>query len=241
MKPTRSILFLTLIGAVPAGGAADTVDRPMTAETRNHYDYTQSASKDPYPQNDKNQIAPDQPCPPGKSVRTDSTSIHIDTERAPEANRSSIEQELRRSIGRFDELLLREQARVKAAAPDSRESGTFPDDNVGSEENDEDRDGENAGRRKEPRNRPGNSTTTPPKAPAKGKKHPDGAPTQGQGRTGSQGGDPRPGRNPTPDDADDGSDDDVVARQLREAAENETDPELRKRLWEEYRHYKQGR
>ena len=42
-------------------------------------------------------------------------------------------------------------------------------------------------------------------------------------------------------DADDGSDDDVVARQLREAAENETDPELRKRLWEEYRHYKQGR
>ena len=38
----------------------------------------------------------------------------------------------------------------------------------------------------------------------------------------------------------DGSDDDVVARQIREAAEKETDPELRKKLWEEYRKYKQS-
>lgn len=36
----------------------------------------------------------------------------------------------------------------------------------------------------------------------------------------------------------DGSDDDVVARQLREAAERETDPELKEKLWEEYRRYK---
>lgn len=35
-------------------------------------------------------------------------------------------------------------------------------------------------------------------------------------------------------------DDDIVAQQLREAAENETDPELKKRLWEEYRRYKQS-
>jgi hypothetical protein len=32
----------------------------------------------------------------------------------------------------------------------------------------------------------------------------------------------------------------VVARQLRKAAEQETDPELKKKLWEEYRKYKQG-
>ncbi len=35
-------------------------------------------------------------------------------------------------------------------------------------------------------------------------------------------------------------DDDIVARQLREAAEREKDPELKKRLWEEYRKYKEG-
>jgi hypothetical protein len=33
-------------------------------------------------------------------------------------------------------------------------------------------------------------------------------------------------------------DDDIVARQLREAAENEKDPELRAKLWEKYREYK---
>jgi len=35
------------------------------------------------------------------------------------------------------------------------------------------------------------------------------------------------------------ADDDIVARQLREAAEKETDPELKKKLWEEYRKYKE--
>ena len=35
-------------------------------------------------------------------------------------------------------------------------------------------------------------------------------------------------------------DDDIVARQLREAAEKETDPELKKKLWEEYHKYKEG-
>ena len=41
-----------------------------------------------------------------------------------------------------------------------------------------------------------------------------------------------------PPDIPEAGDDDIVARQLREAAENETDPELRARLWEEYREYK---
>jgi hypothetical protein len=36
----------------------------------------------------------------------------------------------------------------------------------------------------------------------------------------------------------DGSDDDIVARRLRKAAEQETDPELRDKLWKEYADYK---
>jgi len=43
---------------------------------------------------------------------------------------------------------------------------------------------------------------------------------------------------PVPADIPSGSDDDVLARQLREAAMNEPDPELRERLWNEYRRYK---
>ena len=36
----------------------------------------------------------------------------------------------------------------------------------------------------------------------------------------------------------DGSDDDIVARRLRKAAEQETDPELKDKLWKEYIDYK---
>ncbi len=42
----------------------------------------------------------------------------------------------------------------------------------------------------------------------------------------------------TPDDIEVIMDDDIVAKQLREAALAEDDPELRERLWEEYRKYK---
>jgi hypothetical protein len=52
---------------------------------------------------------------------------------------------------------------------------------------------------------------------------------------------PQPGRSNSdvvPDDLPDAKDDDIIARQLREAAMQETDPELREKLWEEYRRYK---
>ena len=42
----------------------------------------------------------------------------------------------------------------------------------------------------------------------------------------------------TPDDVPDAKDDDIIARQLREAAMSETDPVLREKLWDEYRRYK---
>ena len=69
---------------------------------------------------------------------------------------------------------------------------------------------------------------------------PPGSGTQGGG--GGVGGGAKGGSGPSavPSDIPDGRDDDIVARQLREAATKETDPELRERLWEEYRKYKQS-
>jgi hypothetical protein len=63
-----------------------------------------------------------------------------------------------------------------------------------------------------------------------------------QGGGGGVGGGARGGSGPNtvPADIPDGSDDDIVARQLREAAMNETDPELREKLWQEYRDYKKN-
>ncbi len=60
------------------------------------------------------------------------------------------------------------------------------------------------------------------------------APVEGEG-----GMDPEAAKR-VPDDVGDGSDDDIVARQLREAAMAEEDPELREKLWDEYRQYKRS-
>jgi hypothetical protein len=38
----------------------------------------------------------------------------------------------------------------------------------------------------------------------------------------------------------DGSDDDIIARRLRKAAQQETDPELKDKLWKEYNEYKKN-
>ncbi|NNF42486.1 MAG: hypothetical protein HKN62_05470, partial [Phycisphaerales bacterium] len=63
---------------------------------------------------------------------------------------------------------------------------------------------------------------------------PTGPPGSGAPASGGAG-EPRPGDRPPADD------DDIVARQLREAAERETDPVLREKLWREYDKYKGSR
>ena len=68
--------------------------------------------------------------------------------------------------------------------------------------------------------------------------------SSGLGHTPDRSGETRPGdyrqvaTGPVPTNIPDGRDDDIVARQLREAASKETDPVLREKLWEEYRKYK---
>jgi hypothetical protein len=60
--------------------------------------------------------------------------------------------------------------------------------------------------------------------------------------TASRDGSRRGGKSGSADDRHrtDYEDDDIVARQLREAAENETDPELKEKLWKEYEEYKKS-
>jgi hypothetical protein len=64
-----------------------------------------------------------------------------------------------------------------------------------------------------------------------------GARSSGTGNSSASGGS---GPVNVPADIADGSDDDIVARQLREAAMKEKDPALRDKLWQEYRDYKKG-
>ena len=51
---------------------------------------------------------------------------------------------------------------------------------------------------------------------------------------------PRRGSESLPADIPDAKDDDIIARQLREAALQESDPELKEKLWAEYQRYKKS-
>ena len=166
------------------------------------------------------------------AVTTRSATIDQGAEQSREERIASLEVELASGLAEFDELLLREQERVKAAAPRSasgggmgsgtREDGHGGDGNGGSSEG-------SAGE-----TRVGNASNgARSQAGGVGERSSAGA-------GGASGGASRTGATRQPPGIPDGRDDDVVARQLREAAEKETDPELQKKLWEEYRKYKQG-
>lgn len=69
------------------------------------------------------------------------------------------------------------------------------------------------------------------------------APTQSANLPGDDAGDPKPGRPPLkngklPEDIPAADNDSVLEAQIREAALNEPDPEVQKKLWNEYRKYK---
>jgi hypothetical protein len=172
----------------------------------------------------------DLPCPETLPPVTQSADIDQQAERTRSEQVAVLDAELNTGLGEYDELLLREQERIKAATPRSDEigdgSGAGQGDGTG-----EDGTGEDGADVDGDREATGSDTGT-----ADAEQPPAGSASRGAG---AGGGAQQRGAGQPPD-IPDGSDDDVVARQLREAAEKETDPELKKKLWEEYRKYKQG-
>jgi hypothetical protein len=143
------------------------------------------------------------------------------------------------SLGAFDEMLLEEEKHLAARVPKQRESAKSGQGGSGVSSGASGRSGET-----------GSGETSA--AGQQGREPEEGSGAEGamgeqtvfggtDGSSGRGGGEARhersvhgtpDGRLPPPQD------DDIVARQLREAAEKETDPELKKKLWEEYWKYK---
>jgi hypothetical protein len=164
--------------------------------------------------------------------------IDLASERTRDEMTGELDAALLAGLGEFDEMLLREQERVKASAPltDVSDGGAGGGIGGGGVADGDVTGGDAAG-----------ASGTAGDAAQAGDAG-DGSRASGGGSGSSVGGGAAPpgswnqsGRSQSqPEDIPDGSDDDVVARQLREAAEKETDPELKEKLWEEYRKYKQG-
>ena len=167
---------------------------------------------------------------------------------------ASLDRELNTSLAAFDTMLLTELELIKAksaermrdlaeeaaaAAERLKEKGIdleyeTPPDSTGREDEPQSQDRPETTRTSE--------TSTPPS-----EKNPDSQDSGlGENKTAKdQTEKPKSSSGTTSSDRDERyaaqDDDDIVARQLREAAEKETDPELKEKLWKEYEAYKKNR
>ena len=152
---------------------------------------------------------------------------------------ADLDKSLAEALGEFDEQLLKEDQRIAARMPSERESGNGYNGSGGSGNSGQYGSGQQGG---------SGQTGTTGNNQGQGTAQSGSASSQGnqgsiQSSTGAGTG---VGRKEQQDDTRTGTKeissgyDDIVARQLREAAEKETDPELKEKLWEEYRKYKEG-
>lgn len=174
-------------------------------------------------------IPADIPCAEFNLAYTAPAGIEIEHENSDGEQIAATVSKFDESLGQFDEKLLREQDRVKARKPQASAadsgggsgSGAGSDTGTGAETGESEGSpagGEQAGQQSDEQ---GSADSSGNDQPAEGSK----------GRSSGSS---------APPDTPDGHDDDVIARQLREAAEKETDPELKRKLWIEYKRYKEG-
>lgn len=135
------------------------------------------------------------------------------------------------SLGTFDEQLRREQQRT-AQERDSRAAGRAEAGAVDEAQ----RSGKQEGR-----DRSGDLRSEGTGTGEKGEKGEGDAQASQGGEQPAGGAMPRGGGGASAGSAlPSGDDDDIIARRLRKAAESETDPELKEKLWKEYRDYKEN-
>ena len=187
-------------------------------------------------------IPADLPCSEILGSRPSSAGIDISAEQTTQEQTKGLVDQLHAALGKFDEELLQEEEKIKAKTPRSDTQGSSGSGSAGGDagEGAEQYAGDNETDQKVAKSADGekfNDSSNAQVAEDGGEENQRRTASDTSSTIGSS------GQNlPTsaPDDIPDGSDDDVVARQIREAAEKETDPELREKLWEEYRRYKAG-
>jgi len=176
-----------------------------------------------------------------KKSETTSPPSDLTTIETSEERREGLDRELDSSLSEFDALILREQEileqRREAAAAAGGGGGAGTAEVGGREGGDEGAEGGDETETASEGRGTGGSPDNPSgeEVGAKDVGAEEGARPEGSE---AETGEVSNGR--IPPDVGDGSDDDIVARQLREAAMKEEDPELREKLWDEYRAYKFG-
>ncbi len=155
----------------------------------------------------------------------------------PDERRGAIDRRLDETLGTFDQEIRKEQEK-NAQERDARNAATAGAGTAQTEESSSRADGDAAGTAGTEGPGKGDRKSRPGDLKSDKERTGNGSGEAGAGNSGGkdQQGAPGSAGNPIPD----GSDDDVVARRLRKAAEAETDPELKEKLWKEYIEYKKN-
>ncbi len=189
------------------------------------------------------QLPADLPCNKILASYSISPSIDVKNENTEAEKTAGMLDQLNGSLGEFDERLLREQDRVKSKKPYTDTSGGSAGGGGGGGGAGAS-SGNTGGNGKESASETGESEKAGSQSGRQAGRQSGTQSEEGErhasGGTGTPSGAPSAHKTTAPQDIPDGRNDDVIARQLREAAEKETDPELRKKLWDEYRRYKGG-
>jgi len=168
-------------------------------------------------------IPADIPCDEYISTYTDPVKIDTNNEVTDSEKTAILVEQFNGSLGEFDEKLLRDQDRVKARRPQTDHTNSASSGAVGDSGSESAVASANRNENQDPQDEAPSDQQRPiDDQDGSASDNPSGIPSD------------------IPDDIPDGSDDDVIARQLREAAEQEQDPELKKKLWQEYKRYKNG-
>jgi hypothetical protein len=152
------------------------------------------------------------------------------TAQTPEERRAAVDRRLDDSLGTFDERIRKEQEGVASERDSRAGSGGSGDVLVA-------QSGSTTGARPGDLKSDGATNASQGSQGSQGgKSDPSGSGAEGPARTSAGTG----GSGKAAVERADGSDDDIVARRLRRAAEQETDPELKEKLWKEYDDYKRS-
>jgi hypothetical protein len=177
-------------------------------------------------------LAPVVPSTPGLDFNT--SVVETDEERL-----SKLDRQLKESLSEFDDMLLREQDELASRQSSSTGGGGGGGGELQAGSEGESGTGEADGSSSQEQAK-GTETGEPASPQQSTESASSGAETVATTSTSGPVGstNERNASGTVPPGIPDGRDDDIVARQLREAAENEPDPALRAKLWEEYRKYK---
>jgi hypothetical protein len=173
------------------------------------------------------------PASPSGSAEPQPSTNPAGGAQTPDERRAAIDRRLNDSLGTFDEELKKEQERV-AKERDAREataaSSATPDPDDTAKDGEGDAEAGSADTESPPVAGTEKKSGDRPARPGDLKSDKDRDTSSGAASGSGAGAKNIP----------DGSDDDIVARRLRKAAEQETDPELKEKLWKEYIEYKKN-